>query len=68
MVDLEYKGLLKRVIESAPKKEMSDDRFKLPKAEIFYEGNSTVIKNFDKITDAINRDPDLLLKFLLGGL
>lgn len=68
MVDLEYKGLLKRVIESTPKKEMSDDRFKLPKAEIFYEGNTTVIKNFDKITDAINREPDLLLKFLLGGL
>jgi translation initiation factor 2 subunit 2 len=68
MADLEYKDLLKRVIESTPKKEISDDRFKLPKAEIFYEGNTSVIKNFDKITDAINREPDLLLKYLLGGL
>jgi len=68
MVDLEYKGLLKRVIESTPKKEMSEDRFKLPKAEIFYEGNTTVIKNFDKITDTINRESDLLLKYLIGGL
>ena len=68
MTDLEYKDLLKRVMESTPKKEVSDDRFKLPKAEIFYEGNTSVIKNFDKITDAINREPDLLLKFLLGGL
>ena len=68
MADLEYKDLLKRVVDSTPKKEVSDDRFKLPKAEIFYEGNTTVIKNFDKISDAVNRDADLILKFLLGGL
>lgn len=68
MTDQDYKKLLKRVIESTPKKEVSEDRFKLPKAEIFYEGNTTVIKNFDKIADAINRKPDLILKFLLGGL
>lgn len=68
MVDVEYKDLLKRVIESSPKKEVDDDRFKLPKAEIFYEGNTSVIKNFDKISDALNRTPDLILKFLLGGL
>lgn len=68
MTDLDYKNLLKRVIDNTPKKGVTDDRFKLPKAEIFYEGNTTVIKNFDKISDAINREPDLILKFLLGGL
>lgn len=68
MNELNYKDLLKRVIDSSPKKEVDDDRFKLPKAEIFYEGNTSVIKNFDKISDAINRTPDLILKFLLGGL
>lgn len=68
MSDFEYNKLLKRVMEATPKKEVAEDRFKLPKAEIFYEGNSTVIKNFDKISDAVNRAPDLILKFLLGGL
>ena len=68
MTELDYKELLKRVIESTPKKEVVEDRFKLPKAEIFYEGNTTVIKNFDKISDAINRGSDLILKYLLGGL
>lgn len=68
MSDFDYNKLLKKVIEATPKKELVEDRFKLPKAEIFYEGNSTVIKNFDKISDAINRSPDLILKFLLGGL
>jgi translation initiation factor 2 subunit 2 len=68
MNKVNYRSLLKRVIESKPKNEVLDDRFKLPKAEVFYEGNTTVIKNFDKISDAINRTPDLILKYLLGGL
>ncbi len=68
MTENDYKSLLKRVMESTPKDEFDDDRFKLPKAEVFYEGNTTVIKNFDKISDAINREPDLILKYLLGGL
>lgn len=68
MSDFDYNKLLKKVIEATPKKELVEDRFKLPRAEIFYEGNSTVIKNFDKISDAVNRSPDLILKFLLGGL
>jgi translation initiation factor 2 subunit 2 len=68
MSDYDYNKLLKKVIDSTPKREVVEDRFKLPKAEIFYEGNTTVIKNFDKISDAVNREPDLILKYLLGGL
>lgn len=45
---------------------IDDDRFKVPKAEIFFEGNTTVLKNFDKIIDAINRESDHVLKYLLG--
>ena len=68
MAELDYKNLLKRVIESTPKKEITEDRFKIPKADVFYEGNTTVIRNFDKISDTINREADIVLKFLLGGL
>jgi len=68
MTEFNYDKLLKRVIEHTPTREVDDDRFKLPKVEIFYEGNTTVIKNFDKISDAVNRDSDLILKFLLGTL
>ncbi len=68
MSNLDYRKLLKKVQENTSTKEFVEDRFKLPKAEIFYEGNTTLIKNFDKISDAINRDPDHVLKFLLGGL
>ena len=68
MSDLDYKKLLKKVLDDASTKKVVEDRFKLPKVEIFYEGNTTVIKNFDKISIAVNREPDLILKFLLGWL
>jgi translation initiation factor 2 subunit 2 len=68
MADLDYKDLLKKVVDSTNKKELAEDRLKIPKADIFYEGNTTVIKNFDKITDILNRDTNVVLKFLLGSL
>jgi translation initiation factor 2 subunit 2 len=68
MADLDYKNLLKKVVDSTNKKESVEERFKVPKADIFYEGNTTVIKNFDKITDSIYLDPPFVLYFLLGNL
>jgi len=41
---------------------------KIPKVDVFYEGNTTVIKNYDKIIDMINREADHLLKFLLSNV
>ena len=67
MSNLDYKNLLDKILSTSDKK-VVEDRFKMPKAEIFYEGNTTVIKNFDKISNTINREPKLILKFLLGGV
>jgi len=67
MSDQDYKKLLNKILSTSNKK-VVEDRFKMPKAEIFYEGNTTVIKNFDKISSTINRDPKLILKHLLGGV
>ena len=68
MTDLEYKKLLKKFQDKSFSRTNDDTRFKLPEIEIFYEGNTTVIRNFDKISDAVNRDQDHILKILLGGL
>jgi len=68
MTSYNYNDLLKKVRDNIESRPVSDDRFNLPKAEIFYEGNTSVIKNFDKISDAVNREADEILKFLLGGL
>lgn len=68
MPDSEYRKLLKNFQNKPFIRARNDDRFKLPEIEIFYEGNTTLIRNFDKISDAINRDQDHILKILLGGL
>ena len=67
MSEVDYNNLLNNILNNTNKK-VVEDRFKMPKAEIFYEGNTTVIKNFDKISSTINRDPKEILKFLLGGV
>jgi translation initiation factor 2 subunit 2 len=40
----------------------------MPKADTFYEGNTTVLRNFDRIVDILNRDSNHLLKFFLGSV
>ncbi len=68
MSDINYDELLDKVIDETSNAESTGERFKLPKADIFYEGNRTVIKNFDKIASIINRDPDVILKYLLKSV
>lgn len=68
MSDLDYNKLLKRVQSITSSKSIEEERFKMPKADIFYEGNTTVLRNFDKIVDILNRDSNHLLKFFLGSV
>lgn len=68
MADLDYKKLLKRVHSITSSKSVDEERFKIPKVDVFYEGNTTVLRNFDKIYSALNREDTHLLKFFLGNL
>ena len=68
MAEGDYKELLKKVQSEASSRQIDEERFKIPKVEIFYEGNTTVLKNFDKILSTINRKADHLLKFLLDNV
>lgn len=68
MSDLDYNKLLKRVQSLTSTKGIEEERFKVPKADIFYEGNTTVLRNFDKVTDTLNREANHLLKFFLGSV
>ena len=63
-----YENLLKRMHNVTAKEHIDNDRFKVPKVDVFYEGNTTVLKNFDKIVDVLNRDADHFFKFLLGSV
>ena len=44
--------LLKKFQDTSLTKSGSEDRFKLLQIEIFHEGNTTVIRNFDTVSDA----------------
>jgi len=68
MSDLDYNKLLKRVQGLTSTKIVDEERFKVPNVDVFYEGNTTVLKNFDKIVDTLNRDSTHLLKFFLGNV
>lgn len=63
--ELDYNALLKRARERLPESTGSGERFKVPEVDLFYEGKTTIIRNFLDITEALSRDPQHLLGFLL---
>ncbi len=56
---------LDRAMSRLPDSRGTEDRFVIPPPKIFYEGKTTVLENFASIADALNRDPDHLMKFIL---
>ncbi len=64
----DYDELLDRATEDLPEEISHHERFQVPEVDILIEGNRTIFKNFTEITDKINRDPQKVLKYLLGEL
>ena len=60
----DYDSLLDRAMEKMPELETTDERFSIPEPKIFQEGKTTVLDNFGNIVDALNRDPEHVLKYL----
>lgn len=63
-----YKELLKRAYSQVPLEAREQKRFEIPEVSSSIIGMSTIIHNFKKIADAVNRDPQHLLKFLVREL
>jgi len=61
----DYMKGLERAMSRLPASKGTEDRFVIPPPKIFYEGKTTVLENFSSIADALNRDPDHLMKFIL---
>ena len=68
MSNYDYASLLKRASELTSIERVEDERFKIPKVDVFYEGNTTVFRNFDKVVQALNREANHLVKFFLGNI
>ena len=64
----DYESLLKRAEELLPKNVFETSRFEIPRADSFIMGNRTIVKNFRKIAQVLNRDVDSLLKYILREL
>ncbi|MFH0861883.1 MAG: translation initiation factor IF-2 subunit beta [Candidatus Altiarchaeota archaeon] len=60
----DYDKLLERVWSGLPEKLKKHDRFEMPQADAFNEGNVTIIRNFNDIAQAFNRPVEHIMKFL----
>jgi translation initiation factor 2 subunit 2 len=63
--EYEYKDLLKRARDKLPEKVSSGERFKLPELDLFYEGKTTIVRNYLDLVETLSRDPQHLMAFLL---
>lgn len=61
---MKYEKMLKRAREDVPERVYKDKRFKVPSIKSYVEGNKTIVKNFSKIADYLNRDKKHMLKYL----
>ena len=64
-----YEKLLDRAIEQLPKKRLKKtERFVVPEPEVIISGKRTIIQNFKQICDVLNREPRIVLRYLLKEL
>lgn len=59
-----YDDLLKRATQQMPEVQAKKERLELPRIMIQTVGMRTTIANFKEISDALDRDPQHVIKFL----
>jgi len=64
----DYESLLERARAKLPEKIITHERFKIPDVDVFLEGKTTVLRNFEDIVNAVNRDTQQVLAYLLREL
>lgn len=65
---MKYKEMLERAYKSMPEKTLKRERFEMPKVQCFVQGSKTVVSNFSKILNTINRDEKHALKYITKQL
>jgi translation initiation factor 2 subunit 2 len=64
----DYQSLLDRAKEKLPETIEKHERFTVPEPDVFQEGKTTVVRNFGDIVDALRREPEHLVQYLLREL
>ncbi|MCD6403907.1 MAG: translation initiation factor IF-2 subunit beta [Nanoarchaeota archaeon] len=60
---MKYEELLKRAMSLIPKEVKERERFEIPSVSSSIQGNKTIIHNFLKICNYLNRNPKHVMKF-----
>lgn len=68
MSEQNYRELLKRARLDLPESMTAHSRFNIPEVDVLFEGNTTVLRNFNELADKLNREPSHLLGYLLKEL
>ncbi len=63
-----YDELLNRARSQLPKEVFEEKRYDIPDPRIITVGKKTIIRNFSDIANALNRDPDHVMKYLTREL
>lgn len=63
-----YETLLKKAYEHVTEVSESSERFTIPEVKSYIEGKATVFENFREIADTLRREPEHVMKFLVGEL
>jgi translation initiation factor 2 subunit 2 len=63
-----YEELLKRAQSKLPQEKGTEKRFDVPRVRSSVIGMRTIIHNFKKITDTLNRDPRHFIKYLTNEM
>ena len=64
MTKSDYEKLLKRIEKNISKTEQTEQRFKLPPADVSWEGKKTYLRNFIEFPKALRREPEKILQYL----
>ena len=64
MTKSDYEKLLKRIEKNISKSEQTEQRFKLPPADVTWEGKKTYLRNFSDFPKALRREPEKILQYL----
>lgn len=63
-----YEDLLKRARSQIPEIATKQERLEVPRLRMSVIGMRTIVHNFREIADALNRDPQHIVKFLTGEM
>jgi translation initiation factor 2 subunit 2 len=67
-MEYDYESLLNRARAQIPDVASKRERLEIPRLSYTVVGMRTIIHNFKEIADALDRDPQHLLKFLSGEM